>query len=58
VPPSWALELDAGQVVQAVLRSPSEHNVALVSELAQGCELSDALVAIASLDLSPWEMDP
>ncbi len=38
-------------------RSPSTALAALVPRVVEQAELADALVAIASLDISPWEMD-
>jgi len=46
-----------GQVRTMRLDTPSAANLSLVPRLAEGAELGDALVAIASLDLSPWEVD-
>ncbi len=49
--------LDAGKVAQATLDTPSSHHVGLVGPLTEQRELADALVALASLDLDPWEID-
>ena len=51
------VEVADGQVRSMRLDTPSARNLPLVPRLTQGAELADALVAIASLDLSPWEVD-
>lgn len=51
------LEVDHGHVHAAYVQTPSAANSALVPPVAEGAEMADALVAIASLDLSPWEID-
>ena len=51
------VEVADGQVQSMRLDTPSARNLPLVPRLTQGAELADALVAIASLDLSPWEVD-
>ena len=51
------LQLHNGQVHHAELHTPSMDHVALVEHVATGSELADALVGIASLDLSPWEVE-
>ena len=43
-----------GYVEKARLHPPSTAHLALVPAVAEGVELADALVGIASLDLSPW----
>lgn len=53
---SLQVELREGAVVSATLETPSSRHVSLVNPLIEQQELSDALVAIASLDLSPWEL--
>jgi hypothetical protein len=55
---SLHVEIDAGRVVTAELDTPSARHIALVGAITQQRELADALVAVASLDLSPWEMMP
>lgn len=45
------------QVATVHLDTSSARLVTLVPQMAEGRELADALVGIASLDLSPWEMD-
>jgi Ni,Fe-hydrogenase III large subunit len=54
---SLALTLAEGQVLDISLEVPSSANVHLVSGVAVGHELADGLLGIASLDLSPWELD-
>ncbi len=49
--------LKAGRVSSARLQTPSAAHVALVGPLTAQHELADALVAVASLDLDPWEID-
>ncbi|HEU5431996.1 MAG TPA: hypothetical protein VFU81_10045, partial [Thermomicrobiales bacterium] len=49
--------LDRGVVVAAHLETPTDRNVALVPAATLHEEVADALVAVASLDLSPWERD-
>ncbi|MDQ6905965.1 MAG: hypothetical protein M3176_03965 [Chloroflexota bacterium] len=51
------LVLHDGQVETVHLDTPSARLVDLVPGMAEGRELADALVGIASLDLSPWEVD-
>ncbi len=53
---SLQVELRKGAVVSATLETPSSRHVSLVNPLIEQQELADALVAIASLDLSPWEL--
>ena len=55
---SLHVELADGKVVAARLDTPSARDISLVAPLTQKCELGDALVAVAALDLSPWEMHP
>jgi Ni,Fe-hydrogenase III large subunit len=49
------LRMQAGQVVEATLTPPSAALLSLIPAVCQGRELADALVGVASLDLSPWE---
>jgi len=51
------LAVAAGMVQDAMLDTPSLHNATLVTTVAEGREMADAMVGVASLDLSPWEMD-
>ncbi len=48
------LTLDRGRVSAARLDTPSMRHLELVGPLTEGQELGDALVAVGSLDLSPW----
>lgn len=50
------VELEEGAVSRLELESPSSEHLELVKPVAEGEELADALVGIASLDLSPWEV--
>jgi Ni,Fe-hydrogenase III large subunit len=49
-----ALTLENGEVSAIELDTPSERNFGLVSAVTEQRELADALVGVASLDLSPW----
>lgn len=51
------LTVDNGTVVAAHVDTPSVHLIRLVPDVAVGNEVADALVAVASLDVSPWEVD-
>ncbi len=51
-----SVELDAGMVVSASLQTPSARHIDLVGPVTAQRELADALVAVASLDLNPWEI--
>lgn len=50
------VSLEAGVVEDYEISTPSEQHLGLVSRLTEGRELADALLAGASLDLSPWEV--
>lgn len=50
------LTLEHGQVVSVELDTACSHHIGLVANLVEGRELGDALVAVGSLDLSPWEV--
>jgi len=50
------LTLEQGKVTAAELDTPSTHHLALIEEVTAQQELGDALVAVGSLDLSPWEI--
>ena len=50
------VKLSDGKVTGAELETPSTLHLALVDPLTAQQELGDALVAVGSLDLSPWEM--
>jgi len=51
-----SLELEHGQVKSYRLDTACSHHIGLVATLVEGRELGDALVAVGSLDLSPWEV--
>jgi len=51
-----SLELEHGQVKSYRLDTACSHHIGLVAKLVEGRELGDALVAVGSLDLSPWEV--
>ena len=51
-----SLTLQDGMVTKAEIGTPTAAHVALVGAVADGQELGDALTAIGSLDISPWEM--
>jgi Ni,Fe-hydrogenase III large subunit len=50
------LTLERGQVVSVELDGACRQHIGLVADLVEGQELGDALVAVGSLDLSPWEV--
>ncbi|HEX2916363.1 MAG TPA: hypothetical protein VH186_36715 [Chloroflexia bacterium] len=52
-----AVELQDDRVVSLKLETPSEQRVAALESVTKGKDLSDALLAVAALDLSPWELD-
>ncbi|MDF9799208.1 Ni,Fe-hydrogenase III large subunit [Catalinimonas alkaloidigena] len=51
------VHISAGQVKKFHLTTPSASHAAFIPEVAEGQELGDALIGIASLDISPWEID-
>ena len=51
-----SLTLHNGKVTAAEIETPAKAQIALISTLAEGRELGDALTAIGSLDISPWEV--
>lgn len=51
------IEVHEGSIRSAELETPSTDHAELVPAVAEGAELADALVGIASLDISPWEID-
>jgi Ni,Fe-hydrogenase III large subunit len=53
-----SLKLERGQVKSYKLDTACSHHIGLVAKLVEGRELGDALVAVGSLDLSPWEVIP
>lgn len=48
--------LESGEVTALELDTPSARHMTLVGDVAEQQELADALVGVASLDLSPWEV--
>ena len=50
------IHLEDGMITEAELETPSTGHMGLVSSMIEQQELGDALVAVASLDLSPWEI--
>jgi Ni,Fe-hydrogenase III large subunit len=54
---SLHIEVHHGQIQVAHVTAPSSQHARLVPHVVEQAELADALVGIASLDLSPWEMD-
>lgn len=50
------LTLEHGRVIAATLDTACSQHIGLVSDLTEQCELGDALVAVGSLDISPWEV--
>ena len=53
---SLRVKLANGKVVEADLDTPTDVNIAFVETVTAQQELGDALSAVASLDLSPWEV--
>lgn len=51
-----SLKLERGQVKSYKLDTACSHHINLVPKLVEGQELGDALLAVGSLDLSPWEV--
>ncbi|MDQ3251846.1 MAG: hypothetical protein M3P86_06030 [Actinomycetota bacterium] len=51
-----ALTLEDGDVTITELETPSARHLGLVEGVTEQRELADALVGVASLDLSPWEV--
>jgi Ni,Fe-hydrogenase III large subunit len=56
-PATLSIEIANGQIVRAHLLSPSPRLVELIPAVAEGHELAEALLGVASLDISPWEID-
>ena len=50
------LTLEKGQVIAARLETPSTYHLTLIKPLIEQQALGNALVAVGSLDLSPWEV--
>ncbi|NOY72072.1 MAG: Ni Fe-hydrogenase III large subunit, partial [Gammaproteobacteria bacterium] len=53
---SLQLSMDKGFITSVQLKTPSSHHFALIDSLTEQQELGDALIAVGSLDLSPWEI--
>jgi len=51
-----SLTLTDGKVTSAEIATPTAAHVASIEAVAKGQELGDALTAIGSLDISPWEI--
>ncbi|WP_416337834.1 heavy metal-binding domain-containing protein [Halovibrio sp. HP20-59] len=51
-----SLKLEHGKVKSYKLDTACSHHIDLVPKLVGGQELGDALLAVGSLDLSPWEV--
>jgi len=51
-----SISVENGAIEKLQIESPSKPLAALVPTLTDEAELSDALVQIASLDISPWEI--
>jgi Ni,Fe-hydrogenase III large subunit len=54
---SLAVTIVDNHVVDVALEVPSSNHVHLVEHVSVGHELADALIGVASLDLSAWELD-
>lgn len=52
-----AITLRGGSVAEVTLQAPSAGHFALVPAMIEELEVGDALIAVATLDLSPWEID-
>lgn len=52
---SLSITLKNGNVSAVSMISPSAKKIADIPQLVQNSEVGDALIAIASLDISPWE---
>jgi Ni,Fe-hydrogenase III large subunit len=52
-----SIEINDGLVKSIAIEAASKVLAGLVPEITKAQELSNALVSIASLDISPWEMD-
>jgi len=52
-----SIEINDGQVTSVAIKAASKALTGLVPEITKAHELSNALVSIASLDISTWEMD-
>lgn len=54
---SLEVYIEDGDVTYVSLSTPSEINVRLIPPVTGQLEVADALVAVSSLDISPWEID-
>lgn len=52
-----SIEINDGQVKSIAIEAASKVLADVVPQITKAQELSNALVSIASLDISPWEMD-
>ncbi|NOX41017.1 MAG: NADH-quinone oxidoreductase subunit D [Alphaproteobacteria bacterium] len=52
------LTLTDGMVTAADIGTPTAAHFTLIEAITQHAEIADALIAVGSLDLSPWEMRP
>jgi Ni,Fe-hydrogenase III large subunit len=53
-PATLWISVEEGEVSEAELIVPAQAALALAANVAEGRELGDALVGVASLDISPW----
>lgn len=51
-----SIKLENGKVSKVLFSSPSTKKIILIPEFVQNSEVGDALIAIASLNISPWEV--
>lgn len=51
-----SVAIEGGTVIGGDLETPSTRHLCLAGAAAEGREVADALVGVASLDLSPWEV--
>jgi Ni,Fe-hydrogenase III large subunit len=51
------IEVEDGRILKVLLSTPSERHATVALDAATGLELPDALVTLASFDISPWELD-
>lgn len=52
---SLFLELNNGKITNVSFTGPSVKKLALIDPIVKNLEIADALIAVASLDISPWE---
>ncbi len=53
---SLQVSMDQGFVSSVKLQTPSSYHLALIESITEQQELGDALIAVGSLDLSPWKI--